>query len=61
MEFTKEQKRAIKQIIADYANDPDRCLLELKFYLVRLQSHFSDDYATLAYTIWQTYANKRSR
>jgi hypothetical protein len=61
MEFTKEQKRAIKQIIADYANDPDRCLFELKNYLVQLQNHFSDDYANLAYTIWQNYANKRSR
>lgn len=61
MEFTKQQKNEIKSIIKEHTNDRDKCLIELKNYLVQLQNQFDDDYAVVAYTIWQTYANKRSR
>lgn len=61
MEFTKQQKTEIKSIIKENTNDQDKCLLELKKYLVQLQNQFDDDYTVVAYTIWQTYANKRSR
>lgn len=61
MEFTKQQKTEIKSIIKENTNDQDKCLSELKKYLVQLQNHFDDDYTVVAYTIWQTYANKRSR
>lgn len=61
MEFTKEQKTQIKKIIAENANDKDKCLINLKRYLVELRHQFHDDYTVVAYTIWQQYANKRSR
>jgi hypothetical protein len=60
MEFTKEQKTRIKSIISEHSDNHEKCLLELKQYLVQLQDQFNDDYANIAYTIWQTYANKRS-
>jgi hypothetical protein len=43
MEFTKEQKTRIKSIISEHSDNHEKCLLELKQYLVQLQDQFNDD------------------
>ena len=60
MEFTKVQKEEIISIIKK-CTSKDACLHELKLYLTQFKDVFRSeglDYAVVAYTIWNEYANK---
>lgn len=62
MEFNNTQKQIINGILNTNANDKDKCLHELKLYLATFQKDLSAegiDFANVAYTIWDAYANKR--
>lgn len=60
MEFTKVQKEEIVSIIKSNVNK-DECLHTLKLYLTQFKDVFREeglDYAVVAYTICNEYANK---
>jgi hypothetical protein len=61
MEFNNTQRQIINGILSTNANNKDKCLHELKMYLSTFQDKLrleGIDFAFIAYTIWNEYANK---